>query len=125
MKYDNFSIQKTHFVIQLYKCVCEHFCKSTKRKQTQKYEVVQHTPHPVTFRKKWQDPNRSTSNIEVRFQVNVKRSGRYEEVQGETKCRLGVLARVRVQHGHVSVLCLRCQQGNARAHDQLALLFRR
>ena len=38
--------------------------------------------------------------------MNLERSGMSEEAQGETKWRLGELARVRGHHGHVSGLSL-------------------
>ena len=46
------------------------------------------------------------------FQVNVERWGMSEQAQGETKWRLGELARVREHHGHASAVRLRRQQEN-------------
>ena len=47
------------------------------------------------------------------FQVNVERRGMSEQAHGETKWRLGELARLRVHHGHASALSLRSQQENS------------
>ena len=44
--------------------------------------------------------------------MNVERWGMSEQAQGETKWRLGELARVRVHHGHASAVRLRRQQEN-------------
>ena len=45
-----------------------------------------------------------------------------EQAQGETKWRLGELARVRVHHGHASAVRLGCGANKKMAHDQLARL---
>ena len=58
--------------------------------------------------------------------MNVERWGMSEQAQGETKWRLGELARVRVHHGHASAVRLRRQQENgARQLARLGDLRRR
>ena len=44
--------------------------------------------------------------------MNVERWGMSEQAQGQTKWRLGELARVRAHHGHASAVTLRRQLEN-------------
>ena len=61
--------------------------------------------------------------------MNVERWGMSEQAQGETKWRLGELARVRVHHGHASAVRLWRQQDNcarpARTTSTLAIVVQK